>query len=158
MTHAESVIRISRSVIAVLESLAPLADLGIRLWVAHFFWASALTKIFVDATFPFVHVSPTTFMLFELEYQVPLLSPAVAAWLGTYVELVFPLLLAAGLGGRFAATVLFVFNIVAVISYPALQTAGQLQHALYGTLLLLPLLRGPGMLSFDHLIRKRWLN
>lgn len=158
MTHAESVIRVSRFVIAGLESLAPLADLGIRLWAAHFFWASALTKIFVDAAFPFVHVSPTTFMLFELEYQVPLLPPEVAAWLGTHVELVFPLLLAAGLGGRMAAAVLFAFNIIAVISYPALETAGLLQHALYGTLLLPPLLRGPGKLSFDHLIRKHWMN
>lgn len=158
MTHAESVIRVSRSVIAGLESLAPIADLGIRLWAAHFFWASALTKIFVDTAFPFVHVSPTTYLLFDLEYQVPLLPPEVAAWLGTHVELVFPVLLAAGLGGRMAAAVLFVFNIVAVISYPTLQTAGQLQHALYGTLLLLPLLRGPGKLSFDHLIRKHWMS
>ncbi len=158
MTQAGAIIRVSRSVIARLESLAPLADLGIRLWAAHFFWASALTKIFVDGAFPFVHVSPTTYQLFELEYQVPLLPPDVAAWLGTHVELVFPVLLAAGLGGRFAAAVLFVFNIVAVISYPTLHAAGQLQHALYGTLLLLPLLRGPGSLSFDHLIRKYWMN
>lgn len=157
MTHTNTVIRISRSVIAGLEFLAPLADLGIRLWIARFFWASALTKIFVDSAFPFIHVSPTTFMLFETEYHVPLLPPEAAAYLGTFVELTFPVLLAVGLGGRMAAAVLFVFNIAAVISYPGLEAAGLREHELYGTLLLLPLLRGPGRLSFDHWIRKRWL-
>lgn len=158
MTYTNAVIRISRSVIAGLEFLAPLADLGIRLWIARFFWISALTKIFVDGAFPFVHVSPTTFALFEMEYHVPLLPPDVAAYLGTFVELAFPVLLAVGLAGRVAAAVLFVFNIVAVVSYPGLEAAGLSDHALYGTLLLLPLFRGPGRLSFDRLIRKHWLD
>lgn len=140
-----------------LESLAPIADLGVRLWAAKFFWDSALTKINVDGGFPFVHINPTTFALFQSEYQVPLLTPTAAAYLGTAVELVFPVLLALGLGGRLAAFVLFTFNIVAVISYPGLEEFGLVQHQLYGTLLLVPLLRGPGRLSFDHWLRRRWL-
>ncbi len=149
--------RLAKPIIRALESLAPVADLGIRLWAAKFFWDSALTKINMDGSFPFIHISPTTFALFQTEYQVPLLAPATAAYLGTAVELVFPVLLALGLGGRIAAFVLFVFNIVAVISYPGLEEFGLAQHQLYGTLLLLPLLRGPGKLSFDHWIRRRWL-
>jgi putative oxidoreductase len=140
-----------------LESLAPLADLGVRLWVAKFFWDSGLSKIYIDGGFPFVHVNPTTITLFQTEYHVPLLAPVVAAYLGTAVELIFPALLAVGLAGRLAAAVLFVFNIIAVVSYPGLEEFGIAQHELYGTLLLLPLLRGPGKISFDHFIRRRYL-
>lgn len=148
---------VAAPVIRGLEFLAPVADLGIRLWAAKFFWDSALTKIQLGGDFPFIGLGPSTVLLFEYEYQVPLLSPTAAAYLGTAVELIFPVLLAFGLGGRFAAAVLFVFNIVAVISYPGINEAGILQHQLYGTLLLLPLLRGPGALSIDYLIRRRYL-
>lgn len=148
----------ARPIIKSLEFVAPLADLSIRLWAAKFFWDSALTKINVDGNFPFLHMNPTTISLFQTEYQVPLLSPVVAAYLGTAVELIFPVMLALGLGGRAAAAVLFVFNIVAVISYPGLEEFGISQHMLYGTLLLLPLLRGPGTISIDHFIRQRYLN
>lgn len=155
MTLIDRAAALVRPAIRALEFLAPLADLGIRLWAAKFFWDSALTKVQLGGDFPFIALGPSTVMLFEYEYQVPVLSPTVAAYLGTGVELVFPVLLAFGLGGRLAAAVLFVFNIVAVISYPGINEAGMLQHQLYGTLLLLPLLRGPGMLSIDHLIRRR---
>jgi putative oxidoreductase len=50
-----------------------------------------------------------------------------------------------------------VFNIIAVISYPTLEEFGIAQHPLYGTLLLLPLLRGPGAISIDHFVRRRYL-
>ena len=88
---------------------APLADLGVRLFVAAVFFQSGLTKI---ANWD------STLSLFENEYAVPLLPSNVAAYLGTGVELFFPVLLVLGLGTRFAAFVLFVFNIVAVVSYP----------------------------------------
>jgi putative oxidoreductase len=149
--------RLARPVIVGLERLAPLADLGIRLWVAKFFWDSALTKVVLGGGFPFIHMNPSTITLFTYEYEVPLLSPEVAAYLGTATEFIFPILLAIGLGGRFAAAVLFMFNIVAVIAYPTLEAAGVIQHQLYGTLLLLPLLRGPGKISLDHFIRRRWM-
>lgn len=148
---------VARPLIRGLEFLAPVAELGIRLWAAKFFWDSALAKISLGGGFPFIHMNPSTIMLFTYEYQVPILSPEVAAYLGAATEFVFPILLAFGLGGRFAAAVLFVFNIVAVISYPGLEEAGIVQHQLYGTLLLLPLLRGPGKISIDHYIRQKWM-
>jgi putative oxidoreductase len=129
-----------------LEFLAPLADLGLRLWVANVFFRSGLTKL---------ASLETTVQLFTYEYQVPLLPPEVAAYLGTFTELFFPVLLAFGLGGRLAAGVLFVFNIVAVISYPDLNPAGLEQHQVWGLMLLVTLLHGPGKLSLDHLIRRR---
>ena len=135
----------TQPIIQWLEWASPIADLGVRLWVANVFWKSGLTKI---------QSMDSTLMLFEYEYKVPLLSPAVAAYLGTFTELFFPVLLAIGLGGRFSAFVLFVFNIIAVISYPDLNPAGVQQHQLWGLLLLVALLHGPGKLSIDHWIRR----
>jgi putative oxidoreductase len=64
-------------------------------------------------------------------------------------------LLVLGLGTRFAAFVLFVFNIIAVISYPDLGAAGVKDHQLWGLLLLVTLMHGPGALSLDRLIGRR---
>ena len=133
---------------AVENGLAPILDLAIRLWVAAAFFQSGLAKI---------QSWETTLALFENEYSVPLLPPALAAYLGTATELLVPALLVIGLGGRFAAAVLFVFNIVAVISYGDLSEAGLMQHQIWGLLLLVTLLHGPGKLSIDHLIRRRFL-
>lgn len=141
-------VKIATPVVRGLEFLRPLLDLFIRLYVANIFWQSGLTKI---ASFD------TTVALFTEEYKVPLLSPELAAAGAIFVELVFPALLALGLGGRLAAGVLFVFNIIAVISYPDLNEFGVKDHFYWGILLLVPLLHGPGRLSIDHLIRKRWM-
>jgi putative oxidoreductase len=152
------VVHFAKPIIHRLEWLSPVADLAIRVSAAKFFWDSGLTKISVDGSFPFLHMNPGTITLFQTEYQVPLLAPAIAAYLGTAVELVFPVLLAIGLGARFSALALFAFNIIAVISYPGLEEFGIAQHTLYGALLLLPLLRGPGAISFDHFIRRRYMH
>ena len=127
---------------------APVADLAVRLFVAAVFFQSGLTKIANWSS---------TVSLFENEYAVPLLPPEIAAFLGTGVELCFPVLLVLGLGTRFAAFVLFVFNIVAVVSYPDLGAAGLKDHQLWGLLLLVTMLHGPGALSLDRLIGRRWL-
>ncbi len=133
-------------VVRALEWLQPAFVLGVRLYVANVFFKSGLTKI---------ANMDTTVLLFTHEYQVPLLSPELAAYLGTAAELVLPVLLALGLGGRFAAAALFAFNIVAVISYPDLNEIGVMQHQYWGVLLLIPLLYGPGKLSIDHFIQRR---
>lgn len=131
-----------------LNFLSPLVDLGIRLWVADVFWKSGLTKF---ASWE------GTVTLFTYEYDVPLLSPVVAAALATFVELVFSALLALGLGTRVVAFVLFVFNYIAVISYPGLNEIGIKDHTYWGILLLVPLFHGPGKLSLDHFINRKWL-
>jgi putative oxidoreductase len=128
---------------AVLGRAAPLADLAVRFYVAAVFFQSGLTKI---ANWN------STLALFENEYAVPLLPPHVAALLGTGVELCVPVLLVAGLGTRIAAFVLFVFNIVAVISYPDLGAAGLKDHQLWGLLLVVAMLHGPGALSLDRVL------
>ena len=131
-----------------LDFLGPAIDLVIRLWVANVFWKSGLTKI---ASWE------STVALFTYEYSVPLLSPEMAAFLGTAVELSMPVLLVLGLGTRLSAGILFVFNILAVISYPDLNEIGIKDHQYWGLLLLVPLLHGPGKLSIDHFLRKKFM-
>jgi putative oxidoreductase len=146
MTVIERSARLAMPVVKGLDFLSPLVDLGIRLWVANVFWKSGLAS---------VHDWQGTLDLFNYEFHVPLLPPVAAAYLGTGIELVFPVLLALGLGGRLSAFVLFVFNIMAVISYPALNEAGLKDHMYWGILLLVSLLHGPGRISLDYLIRRR---
>lgn len=128
-----------------LESLQPLALVAARLYLAKVFFLSGLTKI---------RDWETTLALFENEYHVPLLPPELAAWMGTGGELVLPVLLLAGLGGRFAALGLSVLNAVAVLSLPEIADAALQLHLFWGSLLLGLLLWGPGRLSIDHLIRR----
>ena len=146
--HAGSVnpVQLIRLAIRGLNTLAPIGDLLIRLWVANVFWRSGLTKI---------ESIDTTLTLFRYEYSVPLLPPEVAAYLATFTELTFSVLLTLGLAGRFSAGALFVLNAVAVISYPALHEAGLIQHQLWGLLLLVPLFHGPGKLSLDYLMSRK---
>ena len=128
-----------------LDALAPVGDLLIRLWVAKVFWQAGLTKL---------QSMYSTIGLFTYVYHVPLLPPEVAAYLGTGIEISVPVLLALGLAGRLSAGFLFIYNIVAVISYPGLSAGGLEYHAMWGLMLLITLLHGPGKLSLDYLIEK----
>ena len=149
MLKDSAVGRLCRQAICALECAAPIGDLLLRIWIANVFWKSGLTK---------VSNMSTTMFLFEHEYSVPILSVELAAYLATAAELVLPLLLVFGLAGRAAAGALFVFNAVAVISYPTLNAFGIAQHQVWGVMLLVLLLRGPGKISIDHFIRKRFFN
>ena len=60
-----------------------------------------------------------------------------------------------GDGGRLSAAALFVFNIIAVVSYPDLGEVGLKDHQYWGLLLLVALLHGPGKISVDHFLRRR---
>lgn len=142
----QNTITVFKRIYAMLDSLAPISNLAVRLWIANVFFKSGLTKI---------QTWDSTLYLFENEYAVPLLPPEVAAFMGTSIELAFPVLLALGLMGRLSAVVLFLFNIMAVISYPDLNPAGVLQHQVWGIMLLVPLLQGPGKLSLDYLIQRK---
>ncbi len=157
MSMTTAVTNFAKPIIRVLEFLSPLGLLGIRLWVANVFWKAGLTKIAVSDEFPFIGLGPSTMMLFQYEYSVPLISYQAAAYLGTAAELIFPVLLAFGVGGRFAAAALFVFNAVAVISYPGLNEVGVQQHQLWGLMLAVLVFYGPGKISIDHFIRKRYM-
>ena len=133
----------------ILDRLANILDLGIRLYVSKVFFLSGLTKI---------RDWDTTLTLFREEYQVPILPPELAAVMGAAGELVLPVLLTVGLATRFAAFGLTFVNIMAVVSYwhflnmaaPALA-----QHVYWGVLILVVLLHGPGKISLDAILWKK---
>jgi putative oxidoreductase len=133
--------------VTLLEGLQPLAQLAARLFVARAFFLSGLTKI---------RDWDTTLALFADEYHVPLLPTELAAVMGTTGELVLPVLLALGLGGRFAAAGLSVVNVVAVLSLAEIAPAALTQHQLWGSLLVALLLWGPGRWSVDAQLLRRW--
>ncbi|RMH51985.1 MAG: DoxX family protein [Zetaproteobacteria bacterium] len=138
-----------------LERLQPLGLLLFRLWVALSFWRAGVVK----------HNDPMgTAYLFNYEYHVPLISPDLAATLGTWTELTLPWFLGLGLLGRPAALILFVYNAVAVISYPALWPNGLwnglvgsdfIDHKAWGLMLFFLILSGPGAISLDAVL-ERW--
>jgi putative oxidoreductase len=130
-----------------LDYLSPLSILSLRLWVAWVFFKSGMLKF---------NSWDSTMYLFENEYDVPIFSPEIAAVMGTAAELTLPILLAFGLAGRFGAIALFLFNIMAVLSYPDINAAGIRDHQVWGLMLLVPMLMGPGKLSLDHLIGKKF--
>jgi putative oxidoreductase len=127
--------------IAALNSLQPAAQLMARLYVANVFFMSGLTKL---------RSWDTTVALFMDEYHVPLLNPTVAAYMGTTAEVLLPVLLVLGLGGRFAAAGLFILNAVAVVSLMDVAPAAFQQHMFWGSLLAGLLLWGPGRWSIDR--------
>jgi len=140
--------RLNAALAQFVDRFQSLFALALRLYVARVFLLSGLTK---------THDWNTTIALFENEYHVPVLSPAIAALLGTAAELGLPILLILGLGTRFAALALFAFNIVAVISYPDLSDAGLKDHMLWGALLLVTFFHGPGKWSLDHFFGRRFV-
>jgi len=142
---------------------APLTDWGgsilnlaIRLYVGWQFFKSGKTKFDSWASGNW----DNTVALFRDEYSVPLLPPDIAAIGGTIGELAFPVLLFIGLLSRPAALGLFFVNVVAVVSYPALFEfpcpAALNDHFYWGALLLVLVAFGPGRLSLDQLIARRF--
>jgi putative oxidoreductase len=118
--------------------------LGMRIAVASVFLKSGLLK-FNSWEF--------AIKLFEEEYKVPLLDPIWAARFAVFNELTFPVLLIVGLATRLATLPLL--GMVAVIQtfvYPQAWT----DHLLWGSILIFLLSRGPGALSLDYLIERRF--
>lgn len=128
-----------------LDALQPLAALVARVYVAQVFFLAGLTKL---------RDWGTTVALFTDEYKVPLLSPAVAAVLGTAGELVLPILLVLGFAGRFSALGLFVVNAVAVVALSDIAPAALQQHFLWGALLAALAVYGVGPWSVDRFIKR----
>ncbi len=117
----------------------------LRLGVALVFWRSAKTKL---ANWDL------TVQLFADEYKVPVLPPEVAAFLATSVELAAPIMLLVGLATRLgAAAMLGMTLVIQIFVYPTSYP----DHLLWAGPLLYLVLRGPGAISIDHLIRGRYI-
>jgi putative oxidoreductase len=121
-----------------------LLALPLRFAVATVFWNSGTSKL---ANWN------TTIMLFTEEYKVPVLPPEIAAYIAASIELSTPVLLVLGLFTRPAALVLLgMTTVIQVFVYPQAWPT----HIQWAAMLLVLLCRGPGMLSIDHLIRRRF--
>ncbi|MBE1277041.1 DoxX family protein [Enterovibrio baiacu] len=131
---------------SALKPLVPVLLLVSRVWVAWVFFRAGQAKI---ASWD------STLFLFEYEYQVPVLPWELAAYLGTAAELILPVFLVLGLLTRPAALALFVFNIVAVVSYPALWEKGFYDHQMWGIMLLATIILGPGLAAVDNFLKRR---
>ena len=125
----------------------PILLLFTRLWVASVYLKSGYLKI---------TTWDSTLYLFEEEYQVPFLPWELAAYLGTAAELILPIFLILGLLTRPMAAILFVFNIIAVVSYPVLWEGGFYDHQLWGLMILINVVWGAGIISIDKPLKKHF--
>ena len=139
----------TRTISNALSRLQSPFLLFIRVYVAWVFLKSGMHKI---------GDWETTLVLFEYEYQVPLLNFELAAYLATFAELVLPIFLIAGLGTRLTAIALTLVNIVAVVSYYATlaKGAGLVWHYLWGSMLLTSVIYGGGFFSIDQWLKAKF--
>jgi len=118
-----------------------------RLSIAAVFWQSGQTKL------EGWRLSDSAIYLFENEYRLPLIGPALAAHLAAIAEHVFPALLVVGLASRLSAAALLGMTLVIqTLVYPGAWPT----HGTWAACLLFILARGPGSLSLDHLIARRF--
>jgi putative oxidoreductase len=146
MNPAPILAAVNSAAARLLDPLQSVFLLGLRLWVSWQFLKSGWLKL-ADWD--------TTLFLFQEEYRTPLLSPELAAVAGTFGELFFPLLLIFGILSRYAAIGLSAVNILAVVSYSHVLLASGFeaalgQHYLWGLMLLVIVVFGPGSLSVQR--------
>jgi putative oxidoreductase len=147
--------KLLRNLIGTCTARIPedLVALVSRVAIASVFWRSVQTKIagweVFGQSLQFFNVTPSTLMLFQYEYQLPLLSPNAAAYAGTAAEFFFPLLLVLGLGTRVAA--LGLLGVTAVIQLLVFPEAWP-THILWFAVLLYLLKHGAGKISCDYLL------
>lgn len=131
-----------------------------RFSIAAVFWNSGQTKVsgfalnIVTGEFAlgWPQLSDSALALFQDEYKLPLIAPAIAAPMAAFTEHLFPLLLLIGLGTRLSALGLLGMTLVIqVFVYPGAYAT----HGTWAALLLYLASQGPGALSIDHLIARR---
>lgn len=114
-----------------------------RLWMARIFWFSGLAKL---------SNWTSTLYLFEYEYKVPLLPTEFAAIITTSIELSMPPLMLLGLMTRLSTIPLLVMTAVIQFTYIHLT-----EHLYWSLLLSTILCYGPGKLSLDFLIYRKYI-
>jgi putative oxidoreductase len=137
-----------RRAIAAME-LVPysLVALIARIAPAGVFWRSGQTN--VDGW----RVNDVAIELFRNEYKLPLIDPVIAAYLAAFAEHLFPILLVVGLATRFSAlALLFMTLVIEIFVYPFAWPT----HGTWAACFLILMIRGPGVLSLDHLIARRF--
>ena len=97
-------------------------------------------------------MKPSTFFLFEYEYALPLIPHNIAAYMATYAEHFFPILIVLGFATRFGAAALLAMTLVIqIFVYPGAWSL----HLLWASILIYLMARGAGVVSIDHLIKQK---
>lgn len=131
---------------SALDALQPAAALLARLYLAQVFFLPGVSKL---------RDWEGTVAVFANDYKVPLLSPTLAAAMGTLGELMLPVLLVLGLGGRLSPLGLFVINAVGVVALAGMTPLALQQHVFWATLLAGLAIYGLGPWSLDRWIALR---
>lgn len=123
--------------------------LFVRVSLAGIFWRSGRTKVDEGS---WLSVSDTAKFLFQEEYKGVPLPPDLAAYMATYAEHLFPILLVIGLFTRLSALALLGMTLVIqIFVYP---DAWWSVHMIWVALALVLIVRGGGKLSLDALLTK----
>lgn len=126
-----------------------IALLFVRVSLAGIFWRSGRTKV-DEGTW--LSVSDTTKFLFKEEYSAVPLPPELAAYMSTYAEHLFPILIVFGLFTRFSAIALLAMTmVIQIFVYPE---AWWSVHVIWVALALVLITRGAGRFSLDSMISK----
>jgi putative oxidoreductase len=145
------IVSLVRRTIGWMESIPYwLVALMARVPIAAVFWRSGRTK--VDG-WNILQVNDSAIQLFENEFRVPILSPLFAAHMSAIAEHVFPVLLVVGLATRYSALALL--GMTAVIEIFVFPDAWP-THGTWAACFLILIVRGPGVVSLDHLIARQF--
>jgi putative oxidoreductase len=141
-------VRIIQRVIAAMGCIPYwFIALAARIFPAAVFWQSGATKV------AGWHLKPSAIALFQNEYQLPLIYPTIAAYVSAFSEHFFPILLVIGLATRFSAlALLFMTAVIETFVYPDAWPT----HGVWAACFLVVIARGPGSLSLDHLIARKY--
>jgi putative oxidoreductase len=158
MTPVQAIAALIHRLQGIPDSL--IALLG-RFSVAGVFWLSAQTKIEGFAvnivsgqiSLGMPRLSSSVVDLFRDEYRLPLIPPEWAALMAAVGEHVFAALLLIGLASRFSALALLGMTMtIQLFVYPDAYPT----HGVWAAVLLFIVARGPGVVSVDHWIARRW--
>lgn len=137
-----------------------IAALG-RFSIAAVFWKSGQTKIqgfaidLINGEFQFgwPQLSGSAIDLFKTEYSLPLIPPELAAPMAAFAEHFFPILILLGLATRFSALALLGMTmVIQIFVYPDAYPT----HGTWAAVLLYLIAKGPGNISVDHWIARRY--
>lgn len=148
-----NIIRTTNSLIDPLRRVSnkvfsPALDVAIRLYMANVFFKSGWLKL---ESYLNNDWSSTVF-LFEEIHPLPGMPADIAAVAATAGEIILPILLALGLFGRLGAAGLLVMTLVIQFVIPPEYGLQNKEHYYWMMLLAVPLFKGPGIISLDHLI------
>ena len=132
-----------------------------RFSIAAVFWKSGETKIqgfAVDIvnrefTLGWPRLSDSVVDLFRDEYHLPLIPPEIAATMAATAEHLFPILILFGFATRLSALALLGMTMtIQLFVYPDAYPT----HGTWAAVLLYLMVHGPGKLSLDHWIARRY--